>query len=327
MKTCIFRSCLGVIVTLLFLTLATSVMAQDEYFIYANFDSANTGGLFQPGQACGGYAINDTSGILYVARAGGQWCDVYIVSIPTGRDPDTHPANLENQGEMAPRTLALVDSIKISDDIGTVAPAANDFQVTSQYVYFGPAQSGIHQWDKNPDGTPGTYNGKVVTATFVNNQTLAYDEATNTWYAGNYNRDIYSFGPDDDEWQPAFTYTGFEDGRHHDGLEYVGGYLWVSDMTANFVGKWENIEGTWTELAVFSYYDDSDMDVEGMGYGPLGHFWATGSYEMYELGGGGLQVEEIPTLTEWGLIIFGVVLLGFISWVFLRRRRAVVSLR
>jgi LPXTG-motif cell wall-anchored protein len=36
---------------------------------------------------------------------------------------------------------------------------------------------------------------------------------------------------------------------------------------------------------------------------------------------------QIPTLTEWGLIIFGVVLLGFITWVFLRRRRAVVSLQ
>ncbi len=35
----------------------------------------------------------------------------------------------------------------------------------------------------------------------------------------------------------------------------------------------------------------------------------------------------IPTLTEWGLIIFGVVLLGFISWVFLRRRKAVVSVQ
>jgi len=37
--------------------------------------------------------------------------------------------------------------------------------------------------------------------------------------------------------------------------------------------------------------------------------------------------QEIPTLTEWGLIIFGVVLLGFITYVFLRRRKAVVSLR
>jgi len=35
----------------------------------------------------------------------------------------------------------------------------------------------------------------------------------------------------------------------------------------------------------------------------------------------------IPTLTEWGLIIFGVLLLGFITWVFLRRRKAAVSLR
>jgi hypothetical protein len=39
-----------------------------------------------------------------------------------------------------------------------------------------------------------------------------------------------------------------------------------------------------------------------------------------------IGVVDIPTLTEWGLIIFGVVLLGFITYVFLRRRRkAVVS--
>jgi hypothetical protein len=37
--------------------------------------------------------------------------------------------------------------------------------------------------------------------------------------------------------------------------------------------------------------------------------------------------QAIPTLTEWGLIIFGVVLLGFITWVFLRRRKAGFVLR
>ena len=36
--------------------------------------------------------------------------------------------------------------------------------------------------------------------------------------------------------------------------------------------------------------------------------------------------EEIPTLTEWGLIIFGVVLTGFITWVFLKRRQASLDL-
>jgi hypothetical protein len=35
----------------------------------------------------------------------------------------------------------------------------------------------------------------------------------------------------------------------------------------------------------------------------------------------GASPGNIPTLTEWGLIIFGVVLLGFITWVFLRRRK------
>ena len=32
---------------------------------------------------------------------------------------------------------------------------------------------------------------------------------------------------------------------------------------------------------------------------------------------------DIPALTEWGLIIFGVVLLGFITWVFLKRRKVI----
>jgi hypothetical protein len=32
---------------------------------------------------------------------------------------------------------------------------------------------------------------------------------------------------------------------------------------------------------------------------------------------------SIPTLTEWGMIIFGVVLLGFITWVFLKKRKVI----
>jgi hypothetical protein len=33
--------------------------------------------------------------------------------------------------------------------------------------------------------------------------------------------------------------------------------------------------------------------------------------------------ESIPTLSEWGLIIFGVVLLGFITWVFVKKRKVI----
>ena len=32
---------------------------------------------------------------------------------------------------------------------------------------------------------------------------------------------------------------------------------------------------------------------------------------------------DIPTLTEWGLIIFGVLLVGFITYVFLKRRKVI----
>jgi len=49
------------------------------------------------------------------------------------------------------------------------------------------------------------------------------------------------------------------------------------------------------------------------------------SFEYFVTGSSSLT--DVPTLTEWGLIIFGVVLLGFITYVFLRRRKAVVSLR
>jgi len=35
--------------------------------------------------------------------------------------------------------------------------------------------------------------------------------------------------------------------------------------------------------------------------------------------------EVIPTLTEWGLIIFGVLLAGWMAWVILRRKRRVVA--
>ena len=35
------------------------------------------------------------------------------------------------------------------------------------------------------------------------------------------------------------------------------------------------------------------------------------------------EEDAIPTLTEWGMIIFGVVLIGFITYVFLRRRKVI----
>jgi cbb3-type cytochrome oxidase subunit 3 len=42
---------------------------------------------------------------------------------------------------------------------------------------------------------------------------------------------------------------------------------------------------------------------------------------IFTVSGGGPP--NIPTLTDWGLIVFGVMLLGFITWVFLKRRKVI----
>jgi hypothetical protein len=37
------------------------------------------------------------------------------------------------------------------------------------------------------------------------------------------------------------------------------------------------------------------------------------------------QLEAIPTLTEWGLIIFGVLLIGWMAWAVMRRKRRAMA--
>jgi hypothetical protein len=58
----------------------------------------------------------------------------------------------------------------------------------------------------------------------------------------------------------------------------------------------------------YSYYAFNDIE---------------GAYDCFELVATSGSGQDIPTLTEWGMIIFGVVLLGFITWVFFRRRKAI----
>ncbi len=275
----------------------------DEYFVYANFDETNTDGVYIPGQGCGGYQLDDTTGFLYVAR-GGQYCDVYMVTIPSGTDPNQHPDNPANPGEIVPRTLTLVGSRDILADMGTfhICQSYSEFYVDDNYVYYGPSCGGIHQWAKNPDGTLGDYLGKVVDVSF-SGESMAYDAENNVWYSGYYRRDIHSFRPGiDTEWQYEFSYPSYA-GSHHDGLEFYNGYLWISDMTSNYIGQWHYADTgngmEWIEVQRFSYENPVDDDVEGLGIGPFGHFWATGWSRLYELGGGWLNfsVHGIPDQT------------------------------
>lgn len=59
-------------------------------------------------------------------------------------------------------------------------------------------------------------------------------------------------------------------------------------MTSRF----EPIKG-WVQENVFEYAGTPAV-VEGMGFGPLHHFWATGGTQIYELGGGDLASYTEP---------------------------------
>lgn len=260
----------------------------DDYFKYA--DIAATG------NAIDGYELNKTAGLLYVDRNGG-YCDIYQVSIPDGSDPDMHPLNPYSTGTMAPRTFTLIDTYYFRGDTSWSGGHHAEFYVDADhdFIYYGVYTKGIEKWVRNSDGTFGTYLGKVTDKDgnpILGNgdETLGYDVDNNVWYSCDRNRNVYSFDADvDTAWKFEFKYPSYA-GSHHDGMEFANGYLWVSDMTSNYIGQWEKVGvNNWTELNRFTY--SSAHHVEGMGFEPLGHFWVTSGSRLYELGGGELQEE------------------------------------
>ncbi len=289
-----------VILICLFLT---GPLAAQTFLSYASFNT--TSSPFLGGQACGGYRVDYNHGLIYVARQ--PYCDVYEVSIPAGDNPEWHLGHSVPALAlpMATRTLTLIGSYDIANDIGGwFDQQENEFYVDDTHIYFGPtgglvaSNGGIHQWTKLPNGLPGTYLGRVVNSTLTHSQSLGYDANTQTWYGGgdSYSRRIWSWGPASTAWSQIFDYSPGYAGSHHDGMEFVNGYLWISDMTSDKLGQFEytgvGSYNGWDEVNVFSYSGGGSADdVEGMGFGPMGHFWATGWSTLYELGGNELQEE------------------------------------
>ena len=74
------------------------------------------------------------------------------------------------------------------------------------------------------------------------------------------------------------------------------------------------------DISAFLTSPDPSLNISTYGiYDCVGHSFAAISFPA--------EQPPIPTLTEWGLIIFGVVLIGFITYVFLKRRKAVVGVQ
>jgi len=289
---------LAIAMVLGIITMASTATAttDDDYFVYGE---NNTGFVTM---AIDGYVIDDESGLLYVADTSGV-CHIYKVSIPAGSDPDVHPDNSLNQGTMASRTFVEIGTYDFSADCGWNGISHAEFYISDNYIYYGVYTGGIEKWDKNADGTFGAYLGKVTDkngdAVPRNyDETFGYDANNNIWYTGTQFRNIYSFDADvDTEWKYEFTYPDY--GGQHSGLEFVNGYLWVSDKTSDYIGQWEYNGTGWNEVDRFSYTNGNR--VVGMGFGPLGHFWASSwnGKDIYEIGGGklGVALMDIPDQT------------------------------
>jgi hypothetical protein len=265
-----------------------------EYYMYAAFSTANS--CFLGGADVGG---NDKQ--LYVNRDGSH-VDVYEVEIQdsddSGKpDPNQHPDNPQDTGPIETRTLKLIKTYNVP--VGSVN--SNEIQVLSdRLVYAGyPNVGSVFEY---------AFGTGVASPLIQANgadylpQVLGYDSKADVWYGGGaYHRRVYSYDAQAKEWVLEFQYASMA-GDHFDGLEVVTdrstgvAYVYVSDMTSDFIGQYRrDSNGKWVENNLFQYSGGGALDVEGMGYGPMRHFWVTNDglptgtpQTLYEIGGGAL---------------------------------------
>ena len=271
--------------------------ATDEYFIYSKFDPSGISDVTGVGGYVEYYGVPEWGDeIQYVYFLSGYTGYKVKVTVTDGDgdgkiEPRQHPSHYlsEFQGPIEPRHFEIVSSANLAGYTSGSGGHTEEFYVDSGGVYLGAYPNGIHKWDHD-----WKYLGKIANSAPTRTESMAYNPAENVWYAGGRARTIYQLSDTDNDgsfldesWTAIFTYPSYG-GSHHDGMEYVGGYLWISDMTSDVIGKWEYDTATsaWKELKRFTYTEPAS--VEGMGFGPNDHFWCgsgwgSGSY-IYELG-------------------------------------------
>jgi hypothetical protein len=270
---------------------AQPIGSSDATGVYYQFAKFSTG----TSEFKGGYDVDGIGDQLYVVRTSTA-IDVYRVDLLDSDadgelEPNQHPDNLDANGAIEARTLTFVETIATP---GSATPNRNELYLMDDRLYFG----GNHLIEM-------IFNGATTTITsptpwiqqFAN---IGYDDMGGIWYAaGAGKRRVYQYDASDDTWGIAFDYPSLA-GSHMDGMEVVTdpesgiAYVYVSDMTSDFIAQYrlDRHEG-WVQENVFEY-EGSVAYVEGMGFGPLHHFWATGGPQLYELGGGDLASYTEP---------------------------------
>ncbi len=239
-------------------------------------------------------------------------------------EPHQHPDNPNVPGPVEPRHFEIVSSADLTGYTDGARWHSDEFHVDERGIFLGAWPLGIHRWDHSwnddtGDGIPDRPPEQIALAppvpqsnTLERTETLAYDPDNDVWYAGardlgDPTRDIWQASDLDSDgfyetWEVIFDYPGMNphhSAEHHDGLDYAGGSIWISDMFSDKIAQWSKVDGVWVEENVFEYTDVGY--VEGMGFGPNNHLWAaslrwTGDNppNLYEFGGGILQAEIPP---------------------------------
>lgn len=253
------------------------------YYQYAEF---MTGDVFQ-----GGYDVDSYENRIYVN--GGGEIDVYEVELQdTDADgqfePNQHPNNPDETGPIEERVLTYIETIPwpgfISQSVSEIYADDTGLWVGGQNIeemLF--AGGGATTIMTTPPGWASTF------------AQIGFDDVNEVWYASNeQNRRVFQYDAPTDQWGIAFYFPPLA-GDHMDGLEIVTQpetgipFVYVSDMTSDFIGQYRLDPNLgWVQQNLFSYEGTAGSLVEGMGYGALNHFWATGGSSQYEVGGGDL---------------------------------------
>lgn len=187
---------------------------------------------------------------------------------------------------MEERTLTYLKTYSIPELVGG---AQGELYAAADRVYFlGQDRGDVYQYVFSTGVT-----SKVVDSPNFALSQLGYDDVNGVWYASRESeRTVYKWNGT--AWVACFTYANLS-GGHMDGLEVITDntgtpYVYVSDMTSDYIGQWRYDADTasWKEENLFAYTDATGSAVEGMGFGALNHIWVTSGSYLYELGGGKL---------------------------------------
>ena len=275
-------------------------VSPDDYMIYSTFNPDGIEDVVQVGGYVEDYGIPTTWGdeiqyLYFLSGTIGYKVRVWITDSDDPSDPTPyieprqHPDHPRFPGPIEPRHYDIISSGDLVPYIAGSGSHTEEFHVDSTGVYLGAFPNGIHKFDHDWN-----YVGMIANPPPERTESLAYDAVNKTWYAGGRLRTIYQLNDTngdgdllDEMWQDIFTYPSYA-GGHNDGMEYVAGYLWISDMTSDIIGQWgfNSVSSLWEELDYYTYTNPAA--VEGMGFGPNNHFWCGSGWGpnsfLYELG-------------------------------------------